>query len=194
MQANSCGYAWATVEIQELQPGPATALIQTGYHTQTSTNRDGCGTGTPPSLVTEYATHQYPDILRCVIYAYLGSSGTQQGDQVKVQYASGSNTWQSYDNGTAEIPGALALGFSSGYSVARGEVAVTDTTRPNFYITWGTGPIWEFMTNSSGCCTTYTGVASNASQATRDDLDSDNDWYIGHPDPPSNPFYIQWIG
>jgi hypothetical protein len=187
--ANSCGYTWSTVGIQENPPSPSNvAMLQAGYHTQTSDNIDDCGgPGLPPAAVFEYTTHDHPAQYHCVIYGYLGSGGVTEGDLFSV--VKQNSGWQPFDNGAAMYPLNLALGFSSGFSFVRGEAAWTTTT-PDYYMTWGpTGTThWQYyLTTSSG----YSDVGSGATPVHSDSQDSDNDWYIGTP---PSPFYIQWIG
>lgn len=190
MHANTCGDAWATVSIQELVPGPyQSAFLQTGYHTQTSTDLDDCGLALPPDAVYEYQIHSDLGNYHCIPYANLGTGGTQEGDLFAVvKQTSG---WQAFFNGVAESPGNLALGFSSGYSVARGEVNHTSNSpEPDFYETWGPSGTtnWQYKAGTG----TYHDVGSGATQLAGDTYDGDtNDWNNG---PPPSPFFIQWIG
>lgn len=98
------------------------------------------------------------------------------GDVLEVSH--NANGWNTYWDTLTEYTVA-GLGFSSGYSLAYAE-AYWDSVAPLYDVTWGpTGKrAWQFKTNSSGCCTTFTNVGA---EQTWNDLDF---WALNGPPSP----------
>ena len=193
---SSCGFANAAVEIGNSNNLPTvTAGIQTGYMKQTSDNQlTDCGIG-HIGVYTEWLPQG--GIYECHIYA---TDPFGVGDKFTVHHDP-TTGWMTFFDGDPELSSPITnLGFGSGFSWARGEVAWT-SSHPTFFVNYGPSglsPGWEYETNSNGCCTSYTPVPSYANgtiSRTADSEDADNDWNVGSSsaDPPS-PFYIQWLG
>ncbi len=143
---------WATVAIQNcdpqscspLYPGPAGGY-QVGEHDSTSNYTDDCGTGIIGVVAERLPVNGY--------YAcnpYFGTWGSNQ--RFAEVYVSGSG-WQGYENGT-KIDGPYSLGYTGGWTIARGEY---ENTAPSSYsFTWGPSgyTAWQASTNNGSSYTT----------------------------------------
>lgn len=183
---NSCGGVVATVAEQEKPPDCGCSgfgMIQTGYIEESSTFASDCDMNDPgiTAVMTEYTA----DSVNYTCDVYIGGQHDLFGEGDLFTAALGSGGWETFWDGQKEYT-ITGLGFSSGYSVARGE-AKWGSSNPAFNVTWGPSgkTAWQYKTDSSGCCTSYTNVLSGATKV------NDGLWSIGTP---PSPFSIKFIG
>lgn len=187
---SSCGTAGAFVSIEKDNVN-GYPMIQTGYIKETSTYVSKCdhsGSGYT-GVITEYT----PDNLNYTCDD-ISSYPFGQGDLFSVSHTSPG--WQTYWDGNPEETNVISsLGFGSGYARVRDELYWTSNL-PTYLVNWGPSGqgSWDFKTNSSGCCLSYTPVQANqASPEYGDTQDGDNDWNVlTSAGTPPSPFYIQW--
>lgn len=189
---NSCGGVLASVSLQSAPPNASSGgFIQTGYLMETSTFASDCdpsGTTGAIAVVTEWASISNPTNLQCD--QFVGGQKDLFGEGDTFAAALGTNGWETFWDSIQEYT-ITGLGYNSGYSVARGE-AKYYSTQPSFNVTWGPSgqEEWEYKTNSSGCCQTYTPVGNNATPYSY----PSGYWSVGTPPAGGGPFSIRFVG
>jgi hypothetical protein len=180
---NSCGVVWFFVSEQSHPPtdttdpidGIQSGEIKEDYNFGTGNDCNNDGTLGKVAIIREYASDDLGKAYTCTIYQNIARSNFGSGGNFAA--ALGSNGWEAFYNSNP-IGNPVTLGFSSGFSVARAEGAWTSAD-PAYDMTWGPSgqtPKWQYKTNSSGCCQTYTDVPSDAHE-----YGSGNGWNLGTP-------------
>lgn len=181
---NSCGVVAFFVAEQSHPPTDSTDpidMIQAGeikedYNFGTGNDCNTDGTLGKVAVIREYVSPSNGIDYTCNIYETISRDAFGNGNL----YASalGSNGWEAFFNSNPiGSPQSVNLGFSSGFSVARAE-ALWSNAAPTYDMTWGpNGQVqWQYKTNSSGCCTSYTNVPSSAHTYGQSD-----GWTVGNP-------------
>lgn len=162
---NSAGLVFASVGEQNGPPtGSPTAGLQVGELKETSGYSSDCGTSSIGIAVEYVISSSYS----CDMF--FGSFGSDHRFAA-VRVSSG---WQAYEDGTV-IDGPFSLGYTGGYTVARGE-AYWASTGPNFNFTWGPSgeTAWQYSTDGGSSYTTVSSASSS----------NDGGWTIGSPPSP----------
>lgn len=148
---------WATVALQENSPASfnesTDGLFQVGEHTYSSGESDGCGTNSI-GIVVERKSHGSSNYFCDKFFGVWGSN--HRFAVIRV-----SSGWQAYEDGTV-IDGPFSLGWSSGYSVARGEYI--DLAPTSYSFTWGPSgsQAWQASSNSGSSYTTLLSSSTSA--------------------------------
>lgn len=184
---NSCGFVWFSVAEQSHTPGDTTPpldMMQAGeikednnYGTGNDCNTDGALGRT--AIIREWVSNDLGFRYQCDIYQNIARTDFGSGGNFAAVLAT---HWEAFYNSN-QIATPVALGFSSGYTVARAEAQWT-TSAPTYDVTWGPSgqtPKWQFKTDSSGCCTSYTNVANYGST----DFPGDGGWGFNQSSPPA---------
>ena len=163
---NSCGLVWFSVAVQSHPPSNQTDpldMMQVGeikedpnYGTGNDCNTDGALGRV--AIVREYLSDDLGVGIKCEIYQNIARSDFGSGGNFSAVLAT---HWEAFYNSN-QIGSPVALGFSGGYTIARAEARWSGSP-PSFDVFWGSSghtPLWQFETNPSGCCTSYTNVAN----------------------------------
>jgi hypothetical protein len=149
---NSAGLVFASVGVQNGAPnGSPTAMLQVGDLKASSGYANDCGAGAIGLASERQISGSY----------YCDMTFASFGTDYRLAVVHVSSGWQSYQNGTAIDGPFSGLGFSSGYSVARGE-AYWSGTAPSYSFTWGPSgeTAWQYTTNGG---TSYSTISSASS-------------------------------